>query len=97
MIDKDQIKKIAELARLRVEDSEIEGFSKDLSAILGYVDELNNVDVSGIEPTLNASSTENVFRDDDNPDEQNNELAEKLISLAPDNEDGYIKVRSILK
>ncbi len=96
MIDKDQVKHIASLARLKVSDDEIGKLSKDLSAVLDYVKELNKVDVSDVSPTLNASSSENVFRDDDEQDEQNTELAKKLIDSAPESEDGYIKVKSIL-
>ncbi len=96
MIDKDQVKHIASLARLKVSDDEIGKLSKDLSVVLDYVKELNKVDVSDVSPTLNASSSENVFRDDDEPDKQDAELAKKLIDSAPENEDGYIKVKSIL-
>ncbi len=96
MIDEDQVKHIASLARLKVSDDEIGKLSKDLSAVLDYVKELNKVDVSDVSPTLNASSSENVFRDDDEPDKQDAELAKKLIDSAPENEDGYIKVKSIL-
>jgi len=97
MIDKDQVKNIAELARLKVKDEEVEKIAEDLSSILDYVAELNSLDVSSVEPTLHATSAKNVFRSDDEPDEQDHELAEKLLNLAPDNEDGYIKVKSILK
>lgn len=96
MIDKDQVKHIASLARLKVKDEEVDKLSKDLSAILDYVKELNKVDVSDVSPTLSATSSENVFREDDEPDKQDVELAKKLINLAPDSEDDYIKVKSIL-
>jgi aspartyl-tRNA(Asn)/glutamyl-tRNA(Gln) amidotransferase subunit C len=97
VIDKNQVKKIAELARLKVEDEDIEKFSKDLSSVLSYIEDLNSADVAGVEPTLHASSQKNVFRSDDKPDEQDVEFAKKLVDSAPDSEDGYIKVKSILK
>jgi len=97
MIDKNQVRKIAELSRLKLKDEDIEKFSKDLSSILGHIEELKSLDVSGVEPTLHASSQRNVFRPDDEPDEEDLELAKKLVDLAPDSEDGYIKVKSILK
>ncbi|MEK7452626.1 MAG: Asp-tRNA(Asn)/Glu-tRNA(Gln) amidotransferase subunit GatC [Patescibacteria group bacterium] len=96
MIDKEKIKHIASLARLKVDDSEVEKFSKDLSAILDYVAELNEVDISDISPTLSATSSQNVFRDD-NVDEENKDVAKRLVQSAPDSENGYIKVKSILK
>ncbi len=97
LIDKDKVKKIAELARLKIENENIEKFAKDLSAILNYVEDLNKVDLSSVSPTLNASSQKNIFRSDDEPDEEDIEFAKKLLNLAPDNEEGYLKVKSILK
>lgn len=97
MIDKNQVKKIAELARLKLAEEDVEKFSKDLSSVLTYIEDLNNADLSGVEPTFHAVSQKNIFRSDDEPDEQNLELAKKLVDLAPDSEDGYIKVKSILK
>jgi len=97
MIDKEKVKHIASLARLNVEDRDLDKLAKDLSAILDYVEELNEVDVSDISPTLNATSSSNVFREDDEPDKEDAELAKRLVEAAPDNEDGYIKVKSILK
>ncbi len=97
MIDESQVKKIAELARLKLESEDVEKFAKDLSSVLDYIEDLNSVDLSGVEPTLFAGSQKNIFRSDDEPDDQDVELAKKLVNLAPDNEDGYIKVKSILK
>jgi aspartyl-tRNA(Asn)/glutamyl-tRNA(Gln) amidotransferase subunit C len=97
VIDKEQVKKIAELARLEIEDDKLDKFSKDLSSILGYVEELNSVDVSDVDPTLSAVVEKNVFREDGEPDPQDLEMTKKLLDLAPASEDGYIKVKAILK
>lgn len=96
MISKDQVKHIAALARLEVSESEVESLSKDLSAVLGYVDKLNSVDTKDVEITMNTASAVNVFRDDENPDEPNAEMAKRLVESAPMSEDGYVKVKSIL-
>ena len=97
MIDKEQIKHIASLARLKVSEDELDKLTKDLSAVLDYIAELDKVDVSDVSPTLHAATSQNVFRDDESPDDANPELSEKLINLAPDSEDGHIKVKLILK
>jgi len=96
MIDKEQVKHIASLARLKLEDKEVEQFSKELSEVLSYVEKLNEIDFSDVSPTLSATSDVNVFRNDEEPDEQSEEMTKKLLDSAPDNEDGYIKVKAIL-
>lgn len=96
MISKDQVKHIAALARLEVSESEVESLSKDLSAVLGYVEKLNSADTKDVEITMNAASAVNVFRDDESPDEPNAEMAKRLVESAPMSEDGYVKVKSIL-
>ncbi len=97
MIDSKKVKHIASLARLKLTDEEVDKFSKDISAVLDYVESLNEVDISGVDPTLNASLSTNVFRDDDEPDKEDPQMVKKLIDLACESEDNYIKVKSILK
>ncbi|GAA0879933.1 Asp-tRNA(Asn)/Glu-tRNA(Gln) amidotransferase subunit GatC [Algoriphagus jejuensis] len=63
-IDKDSIKKIAHLARLEFDESSAEKMSKDMSQILDWVEQLNEVDTSGIEPLTTMSSEINVMRED---------------------------------
>lgn len=93
MIDKEQVKHIAKLARIGLTDEKIEKMQKELSAILDYFEKLKEVDVSDVEPTSHSMSLENVFRED----EENEQRLEKdLIDMAPDKKDGYLKVRSIL-
>ncbi|MBI3671359.1 Asp-tRNA(Asn)/Glu-tRNA(Gln) amidotransferase subunit GatC [Candidatus Azambacteria bacterium] len=96
MISKEQVKHIAALARLSVKDEELEKISSDLSSILDYVAELNEIDVSDVSPTLTANFEGNVFRNDEEIS-QDLEVAKRLVESAPDKEDGYIKVKAILK
>ncbi len=60
----DDVRKVASLARLKVTDDEVASLTHDLSAILGYVDVLNEVDTSGVEPMVHAVELSNVFRAD---------------------------------
>ena len=55
---------VAHLARLHLSDTEREKFQRQLDTILSHVNELNEVDVSGVEPTAHAIPVKNVFRAD---------------------------------
>ena len=58
------VEKVALLARLRLEEDEIEPLTAQLGAILGYVERLSEVDTEGIEPMAHAVERTNVFRED---------------------------------
>ena len=64
-LTKDQVKHIAKLARLTLSDGEVEKFTKDLGAILDYVDILSEVDTEGVEPTEQVTGLTNAFRMDE--------------------------------
>jgi aspartyl-tRNA(Asn)/glutamyl-tRNA(Gln) amidotransferase subunit C len=59
------VKYVAHLARIALTDDEREKFGAQLSNILGYIEKLNQLDVSGIEPTAHAVPLVNVFRPDE--------------------------------
>jgi aspartyl-tRNA(Asn)/glutamyl-tRNA(Gln) amidotransferase subunit C len=63
-IDTAVTKKIAKLARLRLTDTEIEKYTKDLDSILGFVAQLNEVNTDGIEPLVHGYAMETHFRED---------------------------------
>lgn len=58
------VRKVASLARLKVSDAEVASLTTDLTAILGYVDVLNEIDTTGIEPMVHAVELYNVLRAD---------------------------------
>ena len=64
-ISRDQVKHIAKLANLPLTAEEEEKYPDQLSKILDYVEQLNKVDVSGVEPTFNVSGQENVMAKDE--------------------------------
>jgi aspartyl-tRNA(Asn)/glutamyl-tRNA(Gln) amidotransferase subunit C len=94
MIDKKEIQHIAKLARLGITPKEEERFSKDLSSILDYIDKLKEADVRGVDPACYAVLVENAFRKDEI---KNGSAADKILSLAPDKKERFLKVKSILK
>lgn len=61
----DQVKKVAKLADLPLTPEEEGKYSEQLSAILEYVDQLNQVDTLGVEPTFNVTGLSNVMREDE--------------------------------
>ena len=93
MISKKEVKDIANLARIGLDEKEIEKFSKDLSSILDWMKKLNEVDVKNVEPTAHITGLENRVREDKKDDFENKE---KLIELFPESKNKYNKVKSVL-
>jgi len=92
MITADEIKKLAHLARIEVTEEEVAQYAQDLESILGYVDQINNVDVSAVD----AQQLQiNSFRLDENPHESG-QYIEPLLADAPASQDGFYKVPKIL-
>ena len=96
MIPKKEVQHIAKLARLGLTQNEVEKFQKELSSILDYIEKLKEVDVSTIELTSHLIKVENVVRKDE-PKEEKLEIRKKLIEMAPETKEGFLKVKSILK
>lgn len=64
-LTKDQVKHVAKLARLGLSEAEIEKFRTQLSGILDYVEQLNEVKTDGVEPTAQVTGLLNVMREDE--------------------------------
>ena len=64
MIDREQVLHVAKLARLRLDEAEVETTAGELSGILGHVDRISGLDLEGVEPTSHVVALENVFRAD---------------------------------
>lgn len=96
MIDKEEVKHIAELARLNLSSEEEKVFSKELSLILDYVGKLEKVNTEEIEPTSHPFESKNVIREDA-VKKSSSELVEKLKTAAPSTKKGYVKVKTIFK
>jgi aspartyl-tRNA(Asn)/glutamyl-tRNA(Gln) amidotransferase subunit C len=94
MISKDEVVKIAKLARLDLTEQEIKKIQKDLSSVLDYFNVLKNRELeTGVEKE--KLEIKNILRKDE-ASERNPVLADNLIKMAPDKKDGYIKVKAIL-
>lgn len=67
-LTRDDVLKLARLARLKLSDDEIVRYQHELAEILQYVEQLNDVDVSGLEPTSQVTGLTNVTRADEEID-----------------------------
>ena len=98
MLNKKEVEKIAELARLGINEEEKEKFAKDLSSVIGYIQKLSEVNVEKVEPMTGGTNLENVVRkDDETKDITNDEMKADILNAAPNKENSYFKVPSILK
>ncbi len=88
------IEKVARLARLELSKDEMETFGNQLEQILTYMEQLNRLDTTGIEPTSHAIPLSNVFRRDG---VKSSFSQEEVLGIAPDNEDGHFKVPKIIE
>ncbi|MFZ1249299.1 MAG: Asp-tRNA(Asn)/Glu-tRNA(Gln) amidotransferase subunit GatC [Candidatus Saccharimonadales bacterium] len=64
-LSRDDVLKLAQLARISLSGDEVDAYVSDLSAILGYVEQLSAVDVSGLKPTNQVTGLTNVTRADE--------------------------------
>jgi len=93
-ISKEEIKNIALLSRLEVKDSAMDQTEKALSDILTYVEDMNQLDLTDVEPMIHAVPLHNVMREDVVVPSLDHNLA---LSNAPEEEDGYFKVPRVIQ
>ena len=85
---------LAQLSSLQLGDDEAEALRVDLQNILGYIEQLSELDTAGVEPTYQVTDLKNVWRDDVVDDYGIGR--ESLIALAPAAENNQIKVPKVL-
>jgi aspartyl-tRNA(Asn)/glutamyl-tRNA(Gln) amidotransferase subunit C len=93
MISREDVRKLAALARIKLSPEEEETFAKDMEHILGYITQIQKV--SGTVEMHGKEKTKNVLREDTNPHESGIHT-EALLAEAPQREGNYIKVKKIL-
>ena len=93
-LDREAVLHIARLARVHLTDEEVETYATQLGDIIGHFDVLNRVDTEGVEPTAHTLPLRNVMAED---------LArpslprDEVLAMAPNTEDGYLRVRAVLE
>lgn len=92
-LSKEDVIKIAILSKLEFNDDEIENFRNDLSEILNYMNELNELDTEGINPLFNVLDLDDVTRKDVVKDSLKQE---EVLKNAPDKDENFIIVPKII-
>jgi aspartyl-tRNA(Asn)/glutamyl-tRNA(Gln) amidotransferase subunit C len=93
-LTREDVLKLAQLARLELSDAEVEELSGELSDILQYVEQLSSVDVKGLKPTNQVTGLTNVTRDDEIKDY--GYKAADLLKNVPEVKDNQIKTKRVL-
>lgn len=93
-ITTDDVRHLAQLSNLQLADDEVENLRGDLENIVGYIEQLGELDTTGVEPTYQVTALENVWRDDEV--QTSNVTREQLLTLAPEQADNSVKVPKVL-
>ena len=92
-ISSDEVKKVAQLARLELDESEIQTHAEQLEKILSYIEQLDKINTENVPCTTRAIDEVNVLREDEKKDFKN---SEELLNLAPSRENQFFKVPKII-
>jgi len=93
-ITREEVEKVALLARLDRTEVEKDIFTGQMDAMLAYVDKLNELDTSGVIPTAHAVPMENAFRDDE---ERPSIGAVNALANAPERAEGFYRVPKVIE
>ena len=88
------IEKVARLARLELSETEKSTLGNQLEQILTYMEQLNRIDTTGVEPTSHAIPIRNAFREDE---AKPSFSREEVLGAAPEEGDGHFKVPRIIE
>jgi aspartyl-tRNA(Asn)/glutamyl-tRNA(Gln) amidotransferase subunit C len=93
-VDAATVKRIGRLARIRVEENEVEKYQGEINAILGFVEQLGEVNVEGVEPMTSVTPMQLRRRDDVVTD---GGYPEKVVANAPLTEDNFFMVPKVIE
>ncbi|WP_084418550.1 Asp-tRNA(Asn)/Glu-tRNA(Gln) amidotransferase subunit GatC [Henriciella litoralis] len=88
-VTKDDVRKVARLSRIAVSEDRLEPLASELTAIMGWIEQLNEVDVEGIEPMTSVVDATLPLRDDVVTD---GDIRDQVLANAPKSEDGFFVV-----
>ena len=92
-LSREQVEQIASLARLKLSPKEIEKFTSELTLILGYVEQLAEVDTEGVELKDQFITAENVFRKDKS---RKSLSRDEALANAPEKDEEFFKVPKVI-
>lgn len=93
-IDTKTAAKVAHLARIRVEDDALPALAQEFNNILGFIEQLNEVDVEGVEPMTSVTPMRLKRREDVVTD---GDMPEKVLKNAPDAREGFFAVPKVVE
>ena len=93
-VDKNTVKRVARLARIAVSDEQAESLKAELNTILGFVEQLNEVDVTGVEPMTAVVAMQAKMREDVVTD---GEKADKVLANAPGGNERFFVVPKVVE
>lgn len=93
-VDAATVKRIGRLARIRIEEGEVAGYQDELNAILGFVEQLGEVNVDGVEPMTSVTPMQLRRRDDVVTD---GAYPEQIVKNAPLTEDNFFMVPKVVE
>ena len=93
-IDKDTAAKVAKLARIKVEDADLPALAEEFNAVLGFIEQLSEVDVEGVEPMVSVTPMRLKRREDVVTD---GNQQEKVLANAPDAREGFFAVPKVVE
>ncbi len=93
-IDRETARRVAKLARIKVEEDDLDALAGEFNAILGFVEQLNEVDVEGVEPMVSVTPMRLKRRQDAVTD---GGYQEKILSNAPDAREGFFAVPKVVE
>jgi aspartyl-tRNA(Asn)/glutamyl-tRNA(Gln) amidotransferase subunit C len=93
-VDAATVKRIGRLARIRIEEEEVAGYQAEINAILGFVEQLGEVNVDGVEPMTSVTPMQLRRRDDVVTD---GGYPERIVKNAPLTEDNFFMVPKVVE
>lgn len=97
MITKEDVQHIAHLARIELTPEDEERFGHELSAILEFVEQLNQLDTANIEPMTGGTHLEQIARKDTRVNDDLEHRSARLVDAAPEKKDRLVRVHSVFE
>lgn len=88
-VTKDDVRKVARLSRIAVPEERLESLAGELTSIMGWIEQLNEVDVEGVEPMTSVVEATLPMRDDIVTD---GNIQDQILANAPNSDDGFFVV-----
>ncbi|MDB5168376.1 MAG: putative Aspartyl/glutamyl-tRNA(Asn/Gln) amidotransferase subunit [Candidatus Saccharibacteria bacterium] len=94
VISRDDVQHLAQLSSLQLTDEELGSLQTDIGNILGYIEQLGELDTTGVEPTYQVTGLENVWRDD--AVIETDVTREQMLALSTESVNNQVKVPKVL-